>query len=148
MKWVIKDWLGILIGVVLSLTLWSFIQSQRPAVVVLTTPKEPIVVFSGQPFTLCRKVEYLRDAKMEMSKALIKNKDNGDIVTLNFPSVAFERTKGVQTICRTMVMPQGISLGLWELHTYLTAQYPPFWHRDSETPIVQLYVSVYPEELK
>ena len=148
MKCIMKDWVGILIGLTLTLLLWSFVQSQRPVVRVLTTPKNPIVVYSGRPFTLCRKVEYLRDTKMEMSKALIKNKSDGSIVTLNFPTVSFSRKKGVQTICRTMVMPQGISLGLWELHTYLSATYPPFWHQDGEAPVVPLYVSVYPQELK
>ena len=148
MKWVVKDWVGVLIGLALTLLLWSFVQSQRPAIVVLTTPKKPIVVFSGKSFTLCRKVKYLRDTKVEIGKALIKNKSDGGIVTLDFPIVSFSRRKGVQTVCRTIAMPQGLSLGLWELHTYLSAYYPPFWHKDSETPVVQLYVLAYPEETK
>ena len=145
-KKAMTDWTGISIGLVLTALLWSFILSQRPAVKVIVTPNEPIVVFSGQPYELCRKVEYLRDARMEMSKALIKNRSNGDTITINFPKVTFERKEGVQTICRTMVLPQGLSLGEWELHTYLTSRFPPFWRRDSEIPIVKLFVSVYPSQ--
>ena len=148
MKRIFTDWLGISIAIGLTALFWSFIQSQQPSLKILTTPKEPIVTFAGRPFTLCRKVKYLRDCKVEMSKALIKNKNNGDMVTINFPTVTFERSKGTQTICRSMVLPQGLSLGEWELHTYINVRYPPFWRHDFEAPIVKLWVSVYPQEIK
>lgn len=142
------DWVSVLMGLLISIIVLSYGVSRIPVLEIETKITKPIVVVEGVPFRLCRKVEYMHDAVVDMSKAVVRNKGNGAYVTINFPKVSFKRNKGVQTICRDMLLPNGLEMGEWELHTYLTTHHFPFWTRDFEAPVVPLWLTRNPEEIK
>lgn len=131
---------AVIISLIVGFLVVTFVISRTAVVEVLESPTEPMHVEAGKQYTLCRKVEYLRDADLEMSKILIKNISDQEYITINFPIISFRRTKGVQTICRTMMLPPYMTQGLWELKTYINAKTFPFWERQFETPIVWLVV--------
>ena len=139
------DWAAVIVGLLIAGLALSYLYSKVPVLEVETQIKKPIVVVEGIPFRLCRKVEYKRDATVDMSKAIIKNKANGSYITINFPKVSFERQSGEQTICRDMLLPSGLEMGEWELHTYLTTHHFPFWEHNFEAPVVPLWLTRNPE---
>jgi len=136
----LHDKLGILIGIILTIILYTFAVSLTSPLVVTNTPKQVISVKAGGTFLLCRDVEYTRDTEITLSRALTREFEDGLIETNNFNNITIPRKVGKKHICRTVEVPDDTPAGLWDFHTYYRAYTTPWWYSSFETPIVKLKV--------
>ena len=136
----LHDKLGIFIGTVLTILLYTFAVSMTSPVVVTNSPQEQLVVKAGETFILCRDVEYTRDTEVTISRALTREVDDGLLETINFDNITVPRKVGKQHICRNIRIPSDTPVGAWTFHTYIKAYTTPWWYTSFETPTVNLRV--------
>jgi len=136
----LHDKLGIFIGLIISVLLYTFAVAMTSPLVVTNTPKEQIVVEAGKTFILCRDVEYTRDTEVTISRALTREIDDGYLETVNFDNITVPRTVGKKHICRSIRIPSDTPSGVWTFHTYLKVYTTPWWYTNFETPTVNLRV--------
>lgn len=136
----LHDKLGMFIGAILTVLLYTFSVSLISPVIVTNTPQEQLAVQAGGTFVLCRDVEYVRDTEITLSRALTREVDDGLLETINFDNITVPRKTGKKRICRNIRIPKDTPAGVWTFHTYYRVSTTPFWYSSFETPTVNLRV--------
>ena len=125
-----EDIIGILIGAIIAFFIVTYMLSNLEVINVSDSPKEPIKVTNGKPFTYCRTVSYNRDAIITLDKSLIKHVSTGESIVLSYPAHTFTRNAGFnQRICKTMKLPEYLDDGRWVMETYISYVSFPFWYK-------------------
>ena len=139
-KQVMSDKLGLFIGSIMTLLIWSFLYSFINPITITNSPSGIIDVYQDKDFMLCRDIEYSRETSVRMSRACTKDNDSGVIETISFSEIFLTRPKGNYKVCRMVKMPDNIPEGLWQLHTYMEVYTFPFWKHSWEAPVVFIRV--------
>ena len=135
----IHDWVGLMLGTLASIIVWSYYISTTPPLKILETPENQIVATVGESFLLCRKVEYIRDVVITITRELVRESDNIVNTTGNFTKETANREIGVYTICRDIEMPDKLKTGIYSFKTSLTTK-TLFWTNTFSIPDVNLRV--------
>lgn len=136
----LKDKLGIFIGVILTALLYTFTLSFVNPVIITNAPTEQIVVTAGKTFVLCRTVEYTRGTEITISRALTREIELDTLETINFDNITMPKKKGKQHICRNIRIPPTIPSGIWDFHTYIKVYTTPWWYTSFESPTISMRV--------
>ena len=103
-KRIVFNPIGWIIGGLIGIIVAYYIVSLQMPIKVLKEGDNPKIAFSGEPYQICRNVEYLRDATIVIDRALLKNLDNGDTININLASVTIAREKGKYQVCRLILL--------------------------------------------
>ena len=129
--WIIGGLIGIIV-------VYYFVSLQMP-IKILKEGDNPKIAFSGEPYQICRNVEYLRDASIVLDRSLFKNLDNGDTININLASVTITREKGKYQVCRLILLPPHMEEGKWILNTFTTWEYG-IWKHTAKTKDIEIVV--------
>jgi len=136
------DKLGIFIGIILTAVVFYGVYTYRLSIqepVTVVKGAKNYTVARGESFLLCRTVNYDRTTSLEITRVLVKEKENS-IFDVDFPKVFVHRVKGLKKICREVYIPGTVSLGNWKLETLLTIYTPPFWRHTYSIPSINLKI--------
>ena len=129
--WIIGGLIGIIV-------VYYFVSLQMP-IKILKEGDNPKIAFSGEPYQICRNVEYLRDATIVLDRTLLKNLDNGDTININLASVTITREKGKYQVCRLILLPPYMEEGKWIINTFTTWEYG-IWKHTAKTKDIEIVV--------
>ena len=127
-KRIVFNPIGWIIGGLVGIIVVCYIVSLQMPIKILKEGDNPKIAFSGEPYQICRNVEYLRDATIVLDRALLKNLDNGDIININLASVTITREAGKYQICRLITLPPYMEDGDWTIITYISWSYGLWTH--------------------
>jgi len=154
-KQIVFNPIGWIIGTIIGVLVISYFISYKSPVnildmTVLTNKNSNIkynnrTAVAGEPYQICRKVKYTRDSTIRIDRALLKNLDNGDVISINFPDFSITRKSGIYSVCRYIPMPKFMDEGNWKIKTFVTWEYG-LWKHTEEIKDVDIYV--YQKELK
>ena len=127
-KRIVFNPIGWIIGGLIGIIVVYYIVSLQMPIKILKEGDNPKIAFSGEPYQVCRNVEYLRDATIVLDRALLKNLDNGDTININLASVTITREEGKYQVCRLIPLPPYMEDGDWTIITYISWSYGLWTH--------------------
>lgn len=134
------DKVGILIGFCIMFMILTFAYSRIIPFEIKESPTGIIETKVGNDITICRWVDYKRETSLNMNRAITKNKEDGTMLTINYPEISFIRDVGQTYICRTLTLPKYLEEGRWTIQTYLTVHSFPFWKNTFEIAKIDLNI--------
>lgn len=138
-KRIVFNPIGWIVGGLIGIIAISFFYSFQMPVQVLKEGNNPKIAFSGEPYQICRSIEYLRDATIVLDRALLKNLENGDVININLASVTIAREKGKYQICRLIPLPPYMEEGKWIINTFITWEYG-IWKHTAKAKDIEIVV--------
>lgn len=138
-KRIVFNPIGWIIGGLIGIIVVYYIVSLQMPIKVLKEGDNPKIAFSGEPYQICRNVEYLRDATIVIDRALLKNLDNGDTININLGSVTITRKEGKHQACRVILLPFYMEEGKWIISTFITWEYG-IWKHTAKTKDIEIVV--------
>lgn len=138
-KRIVFNPIGWIIGGLIGIIVAYYIVSLQMPIKVLKEGDNPKIAFSGEPYQICRNVEYLRDATIVIDRALLKNLDNGDTININLGSVTITRKEGKHQACRVILLPFYMEEGKWIISTFITWEYG-IWKHTAKTKDIDIVV--------
>ena len=138
-KRIVFNPIGWIIGGLIGIIVVYYIVSLQMPIKVLKEGNNPKIAFSGEPYQICRNVEYLRDATIILDRALLKNLENGDVININLASVTIAREKGKYQICRLIPLPPYMEEGKWIINTFITWEYG-IWEHTAKAKDIDIVV--------
>ena len=138
-KKIVFNPVGWIVGGLIGIIAISFFYSFQMPVQVLKEGNNPKIAFSGEPYQVCRSVEYLQDATIVLDRALLKNLENGDVININLASVTVAREKGKYQICRLIPLSPYMEEGKWNINTFITWEYG-IWKNTAKAKDIDLVV--------
>ena len=137
-KRIVFNPIGWIIGGLIGIIVAYYIVSLQMPIKVLKEGDNPKIAFSGEPYQICRNVEYLRDATIVIDRALLKKLDNGDTININLASVTITR-EGKHQVCRLILLPFYMEEGKWIINTFITWEYG-IWKHTVKTKDIDIVV--------
>lgn len=138
-KRIVFNPIGWIIGGLIGIIVVYYIVSLQMPIKVLKEGDNPKIAFSGEPYQICKNVEYLRDATIVIDRALLKNLDNGDTININLASVTITREEGKHQVCRLILLPLYMEEGKWIINTFYTWEYG-IWKHTAKTKDIDIVV--------
>ena len=138
-KRIVFNPIGWIIGGLIGIIVAYYIVSLQMPIKVLKEGDNPKIAFSGEPYQICRNVEYLRDTTIVIDRALLKILDNGDTININLASVTITREEGKHQVCRLILLPPYMEEGKWIINTFITWEYG-IWKHTAKTKDIDIVV--------
>ena len=113
---------AIIIGILLSLLISSWMLSWQTVIEVTNAPAKIINVVRGKSFRYCRDVEYFKTVEIRLDKSLVRRVDEATITPFHYPSFYDFRNAGFsETICKDSFFPDFIEEdGVYVMKTAVT----------------------------
>lgn len=127
-KIIVFNPIGWIIGGLIGIIVVYYNVSLQMPIKILKEGDNPKIAFSGEPYQVCRNVEYLRDDTIVLDRALLKNLDNGETINIKLASVTITREEGKYQICRLIPLPPYMEDGEWTIITYISWSYGLWTH--------------------
>ena len=138
-KKIVFNPIGWLVGSLIGMLVVSYVLSLDMPLRVVSEAHGNRYAKAGEPFEICRNVEYTKDATITIDRALLRNLNNGDIININYPSFTINREKGTHNICRKILLPPYLEEGRWTVVTYITHNLW-FWHHTTKIKDIPIIV--------
>ena len=133
---------AILVGIVTSFLVVTWLWSFRTVIEVSSNPTEIIKVTRGEVFEYCRDVEYFEDIIVRLDKSLIFKIEEKKFTPYPYPTSYMHRDDGFkETICKQMLFPTELKQdGMYKMVTYVTYDTLPFWK--TSVKLEDIYLNV------